>query len=115
MSTPKETLWEMEPHTEVKHAILRKYLGAWFGIMGRTNPRIIYIDGFCGPGRYIGGEDGSPILEKATGCGTRGVSTPEAYAHSPPDPGRPALSGAGDALGHHRRRLYAGRSRPTEA
>lgn len=62
MSTPSETLWEMEPHTGAKHAILRQYLGAWFGIMGRTNPRIIYLDGFCGPGRYKGGEEGSPIL-----------------------------------------------------
>lgn len=62
MSTPSDTLWEMEPHTEAKHAILRRYLGAWFGIMGITNPRIIYLDGFCGPGRYKGGEEGSPIL-----------------------------------------------------
>jgi three-Cys-motif partner protein len=62
MSTPSDTLWEMEPHTGAKHAILRRYLGAWFGIMGTTNPHIVYLDGFCGPGRYKGGEDGSPIL-----------------------------------------------------
>lgn len=62
MSTSSETLWELEPHTGAKHTILRRYLGAWFGIMGRTNPRIIYLDGFCGPGRYKGGEDGSPVL-----------------------------------------------------
>lgn len=62
MSTPSETLWELEPHTGAKHTILRRYLGAWFGIMGRTNSRIIYLDGFCGPGRYKGGEEGSPML-----------------------------------------------------
>ncbi len=62
MTTPSETLWELEPHTGAKHIILSRYLGAWFGIMGRTNPRIIYLDGFCGPGRYKGGEEGSPIL-----------------------------------------------------
>ena len=62
MSTPSDTLWELEPHTGAKHAILRRYLGAWFAIMGMTNPRIVYLDGFCGPGRYKGGEDGSPLL-----------------------------------------------------
>ena len=30
--------------------------------MARFNPRIMYIDGFAGPGRYSGGEDGSPII-----------------------------------------------------
>lgn len=62
MSVPKETLWPIEPHTKAKHDILRRYLGAWFGIMGPLNPRIIYLDGFCGPGRYEGGEIGSPII-----------------------------------------------------
>jgi three-Cys-motif partner protein len=62
MSVPTETLWEIELHTKAKHEILRRYLGAWFGIMGRTNPRIIYLDGFCGPGRYKNGEEGSPII-----------------------------------------------------
>mgnify|MGYP000597843610 CR=1 FL=1 len=56
------TKWEIEPHTKAKHAILRMYLGAWFPILSTYNPRIVYIDGFCGPGRYKGGEDGSPII-----------------------------------------------------
>lgn len=62
MSTPKTTLWAIEPHTKAKHEILRSYLGAWFGILGRRIPRIVYIDGFCGPGRYLDGEPGSPII-----------------------------------------------------
>jgi three-Cys-motif partner protein len=57
-----ETLWKIEPHTQIKHEILRRYLGAWFGILGQRIPRIMYLDGFCGPGRYVGGEDGSPII-----------------------------------------------------
>lgn len=60
--TPTTITWPLEPHTRAKHDILKRYLGAWFGIMGLKNPRIVYIDGFCGPGRYDGGEDGSPIL-----------------------------------------------------
>lgn len=62
MTKPSETLWEIEPHTKAKHEILRRYLGAWFPILGSKIPRIVYIDGFCGPGRYSGGEDGSPII-----------------------------------------------------
>ena len=62
MTKPSETLWEMEPHTKAKHEILRRYLGAWFPILGSKIPRIVYIDGFCGPGRYLGGEEGSPII-----------------------------------------------------
>lgn len=69
MTTPKDTLWRIEPHTEVKHEILGRYLGAWFGILGSSHPKILYVDGFCGPGRYEGGEPGSPkiTLEKAKG------------------------------------------------
>lgn len=62
MATPKDTVWEIEPHTLAKHEILRRYLGAWFPILGTYNLRIVYIDGFCGPGKYAGGEAGSPIL-----------------------------------------------------
>jgi three-Cys-motif partner protein len=62
MGKLSETLWEIEPHTKAKHEILRRYLGAWFPILGSKIPRIVYIDGFCGPGRYKGGEDGSPII-----------------------------------------------------
>ncbi|HNC32272.1 MAG TPA: three-Cys-motif partner protein TcmP [Cyclobacteriaceae bacterium] len=62
MTKPNETLWEIEPHTKAKHDILQNYLGAWFGILGSKIPKIVYIDGFCGPGRYKGGEEGSPII-----------------------------------------------------
>ena len=62
MATPKKTLWDIEPHTRAKHEILKKYLEAWFPIINRYNRKIIYIDGFCGPGRYSGGEPGSPVI-----------------------------------------------------
>lgn len=57
-----ETIWEIEPHTEAKHQMLREYLKAWFPIMGSFNGRIVYIDGFAGPGEYKEGEPGSPIV-----------------------------------------------------
>jgi three-Cys-motif partner protein len=62
MALPPDTLWPIEPHTAAKHQILRKYLDAWFPILSTYNKRIIYIDGFSGPGRYTGGEPGSPIV-----------------------------------------------------
>jgi three-Cys-motif partner protein len=30
--------------------------------MTRTNPRVVVVDAFAGPGRYLGGEDGSPLI-----------------------------------------------------
>jgi three-Cys-motif partner protein len=62
VSVPEETIWELQPHTEAKHQILRRYLDAWFPILAKYNSRIVYVDGFSGPGRYSGGEPGSPII-----------------------------------------------------
>ncbi len=53
--------WEAEPHTIAKHRLLRSYLDAWLPIMS-ANRRVMYIDGFAGPGEYEGGEEGSPII-----------------------------------------------------
>jgi three-Cys-motif partner protein len=62
MALPDETIWNIEPHTAAKHVILRTYLGAWFAILTTHHGRIIYIDGFAGPGRYTNGQPGSPII-----------------------------------------------------
>lgn len=73
MNSKVGTTWPLEPHTEAKHEILRYYLGAWFPIiatikpswfptLGTTKRRLLYVDGFAGPGEYEGGKDGSPII-----------------------------------------------------
>ena len=62
MAAPQDTVWEIEQHTLAKHEILRRYLGAWFPILSTYSRRVVYIDGFCGPGKYKGGEAGSPII-----------------------------------------------------
>jgi three-Cys-motif partner protein len=62
VALPNETLWNLEPHTAAKHKILACYLDAWFPILATNNTRIVYLDGFSGPGRYLGGEPGSPIV-----------------------------------------------------
>jgi three-Cys-motif partner protein len=42
---------------------LGAYLEPWFAILSHGGfPRVVYVDGFAGPGRYSGGEDGSPIV-----------------------------------------------------
>ena len=59
---PNTKLWPIGPHTPGKHMVLRSYLHAWLPIMGMRNGRIIFVDGFAGPGEYEGGEEGSPII-----------------------------------------------------
>jgi three-Cys-motif partner protein len=55
------TIWPRKPHTAAKHAILRSYLEAWLPKLAwRT--RLVFIDGFAGPGEYSGGEPGSPLV-----------------------------------------------------
>ena len=56
------TIWSSTPHTHAKHAILRQYWNRWLPILGRWNRGLNYIDGFAGPGEYIGGEPGSPVI-----------------------------------------------------
>ena len=55
-------LWELKRHTGAKHQILRAYLAAWFPILGSAHGRVIFVDGFAGPGEYMGGEPGSPLV-----------------------------------------------------
>ena len=62
MATKQETLWDLEPHTRGKHLVLRAYLDAWLPIMSFANSRVLFIDGFAGPGEYAGGEEGSPQI-----------------------------------------------------
>lgn len=59
---PDDTIWEADPHTFMKHHILRKYLGAWYPKLGLTHGRCVFIDGFAGPGEYATGEPGSPVV-----------------------------------------------------
>lgn len=61
-------LWELEPNTSAKHRLYARYLAAWWpkllqSVPGRTSfARVTYLDAFAGPGRYAGGQPGSPLL-----------------------------------------------------
>lgn len=59
---PRSTLWTLENHTLGKHLVLKNYMDAWLPIMLRYNGRVLFIDAFAGPGEYIGGEQGSPVI-----------------------------------------------------
>jgi three-Cys-motif partner protein len=70
MAAPRQTIWQLEPHTRAKHEILKRYLQAWMVILSQGKfSEILYIDGFAGPGEYEGGEVGSPIIALDTALG----------------------------------------------
>jgi three-Cys-motif partner protein len=62
-------LWELEPATAAKHRLYRRYLDAWWPVLlqpsqrnGARWRRVTFLDAFAGPGRYVGGEEGSPVF-----------------------------------------------------
>ena len=62
-------LWPLEPATQAKHRLYKRYLDGWWPIMlqpspqtGYLRPRVTYVDAFAGPGRYEGGEEGTPVF-----------------------------------------------------
>lgn len=64
-----DVLWPLEPATAAKHRLYKRYLDAWWPILlqqrsrdGWLWPRVTYLDAFAGPGRYLGGEEGSPVF-----------------------------------------------------
>ncbi len=59
---PESTTWKLEPHTKGKHLVLEHYMQAWLPILGSRGGRILFIDGFAGPGEYENGEEGSPLI-----------------------------------------------------
>jgi three-Cys-motif partner protein len=59
---PRTVEWPIGEHTLGKHLVLKEYLKAWIPILGMTVERMLFIDGFAGPGRYRGGEEGSPVI-----------------------------------------------------
>lgn len=61
MPVPNETIWDQPTHTRAKIELVRCYLRAWFPILGSSHKRVLYMDGFAGPGEYTDGRDGSPV------------------------------------------------------
>ena len=62
-------LWPLEDHTRAKHRVLRSYLNGWIPVMGHQSLKaydsdrtLLLVDGFAGPGRYLEGAAGSPLI-----------------------------------------------------
>lgn len=66
MTNITSTIWPIEPHTKAKHVILENHLKAWFPILSSKFGRVVYLDGFAGPGIYSKGEKGSPVIALKT-------------------------------------------------
>lgn len=64
----EEVLWPLQPATAAKHRLYQRYLDAWWAKLLQPaknawlRPRVTYVDAFAGPGRYAGGEPGSPLF-----------------------------------------------------
>ncbi|NDL57040.1 three-Cys-motif partner protein TcmP [Phytoactinopolyspora mesophila] len=60
-------VWLAEPHTLAKHQVYRQYLSKWMPIMIQSwKGNVTYAEGFSGPGVYVGGEPGSPVIALET-------------------------------------------------
>lgn len=59
-----DVLWSLEPHTEAKHRLYKRYLDAWWPIFLQQSwvTRVTYVDAFAGPGEYKEGQEGSPVF-----------------------------------------------------
>lgn len=48
--------------SKAKLQILEKYFPSWARILGSRHPTLVYVDCFAGAGKYLGGEEGSPLV-----------------------------------------------------
>jgi three-Cys-motif partner protein len=63
MSKRNNDYWRKpEIHTEIKHKILKSYLGGWTSILGRKAKALYYVDTHAGRGKHDDNYLGSPIL-----------------------------------------------------
>lgn len=76
-----DVLWKLELATAAKHHLYKRYFDAWWPIMLQPGgwPKVTFLDAFAGPGRYEGGEEGSPVftldrLLNHTAVGRMGLS-----------------------------------------
>lgn len=59
--------WERDDHTKAKHDLLLAFFNKWVSIHSesfthRGGGLVRIYDGFAGPGVYVGGESGSPLI-----------------------------------------------------
>jgi three-Cys-motif partner protein len=74
MPQPKDTLWNSEPRTLIKHQVYQSYLGCWMGKICRSFQYATIVDAFAGPGAYLDGVEGSPVVIAKTFLGHRSLA-----------------------------------------
>lgn len=57
-----DSTWDLASHSIGKHRLLASYLNCWLPILGSQYDDLLIFDGFAGPGTYVGGERGSPLI-----------------------------------------------------
>ena len=62
MGQPTDTLWMSQPRTLLKHQVYRQYLHCWMGKICQKFRSSAIVDAFAGPGAYLDGPEGSPIV-----------------------------------------------------
>jgi len=62
-------MWKSEPRTLVKHQVYRRYLHCWMGKICQKFPNAAIVDAFAGPGAYVDGPEGSPLVIAKTFLG----------------------------------------------
>jgi three-Cys-motif partner protein len=65
--------WKLDEHTKAKHELLRAFFNKWVSIHSewfaqRGGGLVRIYDGFAGPGVYVGGEPGSPLILMRSLC-----------------------------------------------
>ncbi|MFF5054015.1 three-Cys-motif partner protein TcmP [Micromonospora sp. NPDC000663] len=66
MPPPQDTLWRSQPRVLIKHQVYRHYLQCWMGKICRSFDQSSIVDAFSGPGQYLDGPDGSPLVISKT-------------------------------------------------
>lgn len=65
--------WKLDEHTKAKHELLRAFFNKWVSIHSewfaqRGGGLVRIYDGFAGPGVYVDGEPGSPLILMRSLC-----------------------------------------------
>jgi three-Cys-motif partner protein len=67
MTDLHDSYWDEYSNLQhVKHEIIRQYLSGWFPKLGSWSGKILYVDTHAGRGRYLKGEEGSPLVALKT-------------------------------------------------
>lgn len=62
MTKNEDFFRSQDTHAVLKHGILRRYPDVFASAAGSNSSRVVFLDGYAGPGRYEDDTPGSPVL-----------------------------------------------------